>query len=166
MSVLWTYFWPIFAAGLVCGLIGGRIAFRRKQQRHVARGAALILAFALAAIWHGPMGAGDKLAAHIDRDAKGTLEFYELSKITAHVHRAPLSRRVMLAGPHDDFQGTELPRTMATLPGASGSRWEPASPGVPMIVEAAGAALLGFLFGLLLAYLIELHVRYNAQWNW
>ena len=27
-------------------------------------------------------------------------------------------------------------------------------------------AVLGFLFGLLLAYLIELHRRYNAQWNW
>ena len=30
----------------------------------------------------------------------------------------------------------------------------------------AGIALLGFLFGLLLAYLGELHRRHNAQWNW
>ena len=166
MSILWTYFWPPFAAALVCGLIGGRIAFRRPGRRHIARGAALVLGLTLAAAWHGPMGAGDKLAAHINRDAQGTLEFYELSKITAHVHRGPLSRRVMLAGPHDDFQGTELPRTMATLPGASSSRWEPAGGGVPLIAEAGLAALLGFLFGLLLAYLIELRRRYNLQWNW
>jgi hypothetical protein len=26
--------------------------------------------------------------------------------------------------------------------------------------------VLGFLFGLLLAYLIELRRRYNAQWTW
>jgi hypothetical protein len=28
------------------------------------------------------------------------------------------------------------------------------------------ASLLGFLLGLLLAYLVELRRRYNAQWNW
>jgi hypothetical protein len=27
-------------------------------------------------------------------------------------------------------------------------------------------AVLGFLFGLLVAYLVELRRRYNAQWNW
>jgi hypothetical protein len=26
--------------------------------------------------------------------------------------------------------------------------------------------VVGFLFGLLVAYLIELRRRYNAQWNW
>jgi ABC-type lipoprotein release transport system permease subunit len=35
-----------------------------------------------------------------------------------------------------------------------------------MIAESAAAAVLGFLLGLLLAYLIELHIRYNAQWDW
>ena len=40
----------------------------------------------------------------------------------------------------------------------------PAAP--PLIVEAAAVALLGFLFGLLLAYLVELRRRYNAQWTW
>ena len=34
------------------------------------------------------------------------------------------------------------------------------------LVEGGAIAVLGFLFGLLLAYLIELHRRYNAQWNW
>jgi hypothetical protein len=166
MSLLFAYFWPPFAAALILGLIGGRIAFSRPKQRHVARGTGLLLALIFAAVWHGPLGAGQRLAAHIDRDAQLTLVYYELAGFTAHVNRAPLSRRVMLAGPANDFQRTELPRTMDTLPGVASARWEPAGGGVPMIAESAASALLGFLLGLLLAYLIELHIRYNAQWNW
>jgi hypothetical protein len=37
---------------------------------------------------------------------------------------------------------------------------------VPLIVEAAGVAILGFLVGLFLAYLLALHRRHNSQWNW
>ena len=88
-----------------------------------------------------------------------------MSQITAHVHRGPLSRRVMLAGPPTTSREPSWPATMETVPGVSSARWEPAGGGVPLIAEA-GFAVLGFLFGLLLAYLIELHRRYNAQWNW
>jgi hypothetical protein len=35
-----------------------------------------------------------------------------------------------------------------------------------LIVEGMAVALLGFLFGLLVAYLVELRRRYNSQWNW
>lgn len=166
MSVLWAYFWPIFAVGLVAGMIGGIIAFRRLKKRHVARGSALLLALIFAALWHGPLGAGQRLADHIDRDAQATLVYYELPAITAHVHQAPLSRRVILSGQPTEFQRVELPRTMGTLPGVGSARWAPDGGGIPLLAEAAAAALLGFLFGLLLAYLVELHIRYNAQWNW
>ena len=37
---------------------------------------------------------------------------------------------------------------------------------IPLIVEAGGIALVGFSFGLLLAYLIELRRRANAEWRW
>jgi membrane associated rhomboid family serine protease len=37
---------------------------------------------------------------------------------------------------------------------------------MPLIAEGAAGAVLGFLFGLLLAYLVELRRRYNAQYNW
>jgi hypothetical protein len=37
---------------------------------------------------------------------------------------------------------------------------------VPLIAEGAAVAVLGFLLGLLLAYLVELRRRYNAQYNW
>jgi hypothetical protein len=38
--------------------------------------------------------------------------------------------------------------------------------GTPLIAEGGLIALLGFLVGLLLAYLVELRRRYNAQWSW
>ena len=37
---------------------------------------------------------------------------------------------------------------------------------MPLIVEACAIALVGFLAGLLLAYLVELHRRANAEWRW
>jgi hypothetical protein len=166
MSVLLSYFWPPFAAALVCGLITGVIAYRRLVRSHAWRIGGLALAILLAMLWHGPLGAGDRLAKNIDINARATLAYYELPQISGHVHRRPLSRRVVLDGKPTAFQRAELPRTMETLPAVASARWEPTGGGVPLIVEAAAAALLGFLFGLLLAYLVELHRRYNAQWNW
>jgi hypothetical protein len=37
---------------------------------------------------------------------------------------------------------------------------------MPVIVEAFGVSLVGFLTGLTLAYLIELRRRANADWRW
>jgi hypothetical protein len=37
---------------------------------------------------------------------------------------------------------------------------------MPVIVEAFGVSLAGFLIGLTLAYLIELRRRANADWRW
>ena len=54
---------------------------------------------------------------------------------------------------------------METLPGVGGATWS-AGGGTPLIAEGAATSLLGFLIGLLLAYLVELRRRYNAQWNW
>ena len=36
---------------------------------------------------------------------------------------------------------------------------------IPLIIEAIGLALAGFLVGLLLAYLLALHRRANAEWR-
>ena len=55
---------------------------------------------------------------------------------------------------------------METLPGVSAATWSNAGGGTPLIAEGAGTSLLGFLIGLVLAYLVELRRRYNAQWNW
>ncbi|MEO7277316.1 MAG: hypothetical protein ABIW33_04765 [Sphingomicrobium sp.] len=166
MIVLWSYFWPIFAAALITGLFAGILAHRRTGRRHIVRGGGLVVALALTALWHGPLGAGQRLSSNIEVNTSATLAYYELPAITARLHHSPLTRRVILSGPADDFQRRELPATMDTLPGVASTRWAPAGGGVPLIAEAAGMAVLGFLFGLLLAYLVELHRRHNAQWNW
>jgi hypothetical protein len=162
---LWSYFWPAFAAALVVGLFSGIFAFRSpRRNRLLAIGAGAAIALAL--LWHGPLGAADRFAAKVESDARLTLDNYEMWKVTAHLHRGPLSRRLLLAGPANDLQSSELVRIMGSLSGVSSARWSSKGSGTPLILECVGVALAGFLFGLLLAYLVELHRRYNAQWNW
>jgi len=54
---------------------------------------------------------------------------------------------------------------MSELPGDSSAEWTNDT-GVPLIAEGLAVALIGFLFGLALAYLNELRRHHNAQWNW
>jgi hypothetical protein len=88
-----------------------------------------------------------------------------MNQISAHLHHDPLTRRIDLSGPADDFQRSEIARLLSQIPGVSSARWSDRG-GVPLIAEGAGISLLGFLLGLLLAYLVELRRRHNAQWNW
>ena len=37
---------------------------------------------------------------------------------------------------------------------------------MPLFVEAFGVALVGFLAGLILAYVVDLRRRSNAEWRW
>jgi hypothetical protein len=55
---------------------------------------------------------------------------------------------------------------MSTLPGVGRATWSPQDRALPLIAEAALTALVGYLLGLLLAYLVALRRRYNAQWKW
>jgi hypothetical protein len=166
MNVLWSYFWPAFAAGLLIGGVAGSIAFRRKAKRNLALAAGLFASLALAALWHGPLAAADRFSAQVERTARKTLDYYEMTQVTARLHHGPLTRRLILSGPADDFQSSELVRNMSALPGVSRAQWSAANAGPPLILEGMGGAVLGFLFGLLLAYLVERRRRYNAQWTW
>lgn len=184
MSLLFTYFWPPFAAALAIGLIAGLVGFRLKivrpadrpkefefvrpprRRRATALIGGIALSLAAAALWHGPLGAADRLTARVELTARQALDYYEVPKITAHLHRRPLSRRLVLSGPADDFQTSELARLLSQLPGVSKAVWSDRAGGAPLLSEAAGVSILGFLFGLLLAYLVELHRRHNAQWTW
>ena len=166
MNVLWSYFWPCFAAGLLVGGPIGTIAFRRRARRNAILALGVVLSLALAAVWHGPLGAADRLSVRVEHDARAVLDHYEMTRITEHLHHGPLTRRLILAGPADDFQTTELVRLMSELPGVSTAQWTEKPAGLPLIIEAMAVAVGGFLFGLLLAYLVELHRRYNAQWTW
>ena len=168
MNAAWSYFWPCFAIGLVVGLLVGVFALHRwpKRKRNIALGSGAIAAIALALIWHGPLGGADRFAFRVERAAREALDYYELPKVTATLHRNPLSRVLILRGPADDFQRSELPRLFSQLPSVSRAQWGTSPAGTPLMAEGSAMAVLGFLVGLFLAYLIELHRRYNAQWNW
>lgn len=163
MNSFWSYFWPIFALGLVLGAAGATLWFRRKQR--LALAAAALIAFAGAAIWHGPLGAARELRMEAETMAQASLVDWEMTQVNARLHRNPLSRRLMLSGPADDFQRAELVRILSAVPGVSSATWS-RSGGVPLIIEAMLVTAGGFLLGLLLAYVVERRRRYNAQWSW
>lgn len=165
MNTLWSYFWPVFAAGLLIGAIAGLVAFRRTKRTTVLVVAG-ILSIAAALLWHGPLGAADRFNTEVERNARQTLIDWEMTQVTARLHHGPLTRRLMLAGTADDFQRSELVRIMGAVPGVSSASWSAERGGLPLIAEGTIASLAGFLVGLLLAYLVELRRRYNAQWKW
>ena len=168
MNALWSYFWPLFAVGLVIGGPAGTIAFRRRSRRNLALALGLLVTLGAAALWHGPIGAANRLASHIERNARATLDYYEMPQVAGALHEGPLTRRLILSGGHDlnDWQRAELVRLFSQLPGVSEAQLSRSPAGVPLIAEGAGVSVLGFLLGLLLAYLVDLRRRYNAQWNW
>jgi len=166
VSALWAYFWPAFGAGIAVGVIAGAIAFRRRRMRYVSLAIGVVGTIALAALWHGPLGGADRFSAEVERGLQKTLVYYDMTQVTAHLHHGPLTRRVSLSGQADDFQRSELARLMDDVPGVSDTAWSANDGGLPLIVEGSLVAVLGFLFGLLVAYLIELRRRYNTQWNW
>jgi len=185
MNVLWSYFWPVFAAGLVIGAIAGSVGFRsliirpkdplagdtlsfahNQRRRRLALIAGFATVLAAIALWHGPLGAADQYSSRVERGARQALDYYEMTKVTAQLQRQPLSRRLILKGPADDFQRSELVRVLDQLPGVSSVSWSDQRRGLPLIGESALTAIAGFLLGLMLAYLVELRRRYNAQWKW
>ena len=87
----------------------------------------LAATLAAGALWHGPLGAGDRLATRADKIARATLDYYELPAVNARLERGPLSRRIVLSGPADAFQRSELLRIMSQVPGVNEVRWDPAS---------------------------------------
>jgi hypothetical protein len=91
----------------------------------LAAGIAATLAFG--ALWHGPLGAADRFATRADKIARATLDYYELPSVSARLERHPLARRMILSGPADSFQRSELVRIMGQVPGVNDVRWDPAS---------------------------------------
>ena len=92
-----------------------------------------ILALGIAAvvavtwIWHGPLGAGDRFAAGVDHRARTMLDHYEMVHVEARMERGPLTRRVVLSGPADDFQRREIKRMVEAQPGVGEAAWSPSS---------------------------------------
>lgn len=185
MTTFWAYFLPLLVAGLLFGIVTGSIAsrlpkgrsmedldadapalleYKRRRSRTLIGGA--VAAILAAALWHGPFGAADRFAAQVQSDIRLSVTSWEMPQVTGQLHHGPLTRRVLLSGRADNFQRGELARIIETVPGVSRAGWTDRGGGVPLIAEGVAAALVGFLFGLLLAYLFELRRRYNAQWSW
>ena len=166
MSLLWSYFWPPIGAGIIVGVIAGLVAFRRRPIRNLVFAIGLVLSIGLAALWHGPLGAADRFAREVNLTIRSALIYNEIPEVSGHLHRGPLTRRVMLSGPADDFQRSELIRVMHDVPGVGSASWSNDGGGTPLVAQGIAAGVAGFLLGVLLAYLIDLRRRYNAQWNW
>src|SRR6186997_456211 len=78
-------------------------------------------------IWHGPLGAGDRFAAGVEGRARAMLDHYEMVHVQARLERGPLTRRVILSGPADDFQRREIKRMVEAQPGVAEAAWSPSS---------------------------------------
>ena len=124
-----------------------------------------VSAILLAAAWHGPLGGADEFTTTVEKTIRQALVYNEIPEVSGHLHRGPLTRRVLLSGPADDFQRSELIELMNKVPGVESASWS-GGQGVPLVAEGSAASVLGFLFGLLVAYLRDKRRRYNAQWNW
>lgn len=179
MNAFWDFYWPLLTAAVVLGVVAGALgfrasearrpksrAFRRRSVAAVFAGATVVLA--LGALWHGPIGTGERLASTIESQSRYVLNDWEMVQVQAHVERAPLTRTLVLSGPADDFQRSELVRIMDGVPGVASVRWADMKPplALPLFTEAELAALVCFSLGLLLSYLLELRRRYRAQWSW
>ena len=175
MNAFWSFFWPVIGFGLLAGVIAGLIGYRRRpgmlvvayRKRRVRAPVAGALACIVAALlWTGPLGGADRFVAAVNRELHQSLVDNEMTMMHAQLHHQPLTRRVALSGPADDFQRGALAAALSDLPGVSTASWGSADGGLPLVLEAAIAALLGYAIGLVLAYGVELRGRYNAQWSW
>jgi hypothetical protein len=175
MNAFWNFFWPLVGFGLLAGVICGLVAYRLRPKADLGAytrrrnltlvGTALVSNLA-ALLWTGPLGGADRFVAQVNQEVRQSLIDNEMTMMHAELHRHPLTRRLALTGPADDFQRGALAEALEALPGVSNASWDDASGGLPLVVEAAIAVLLGFAIGLLPAYLVELRRRYNAQWSW
>lgn len=132
------------------------------MNRTTALAIGVAASLAAAVLWHGPGGAGERLAGPIDRSMRATLDHYEMLAVAARVQRDPLTRRIMLDGPADDFQRGEIKRISLELPGVAAAHWvgrrDPPR-ALPLLAEAMLMALACFAIGVVLAYIAALRRR-------
>ena len=164
MNALWSYFWPIFALSLLVGAVAGIIAWRSAARRTTLLGLGALAMLGAALLWHGPLGGADRLTGSVERIAAETLTYYEMPQVQGRLQRGPLSRKMVMSGPADDFQRREIARMMSQIPGVSSVSWSRGG-GLPLILEGAVVGLIGYLLGCIAAYGATLHRRF-AQEKW
>lgn len=188
MRLLWDYYWPVVAVGLVIGVIAGMLAFgplrmrvrggaegeqaAHRKARLIRRlsipfgGVAVLI---LTALWHGPLGTADRFQTQVEAAVRFTLVDWEMSQVQGRLEQGLLSRTIVLSGPADDFQRRELAAIIGAVPGVSDARWTErprSSFGLPLLAEVELWSLAGFGLGLLLAWFIEMRRRARAEWRW
>jgi len=126
MTLIWHFYWPVFALAAILGLAAGFVDFRKPkgERNHALLGAAGLVAILVGLAWHGPGGAADRLTMSVERAARLTLHNYEMRQVTARLEQGPLQRTLVLSGPADEFQRRELPRIMILIPGVQSVRWD------------------------------------------
>lgn len=127
-----------------------------------ALGIGVAATLAATSLWHGPAGAGERFAGSVDRIMRTTLDHYEMQNVAARLERDPLTRRLLLDGPADDFQRSEIKRIGLEVPGVASADWAgrrdpPRS--LPLLAEAMLIALASFAIGVVLAYIAALRRR-------
>lgn len=168
MNPLFDYLWPGFAIAVAIGAAVATLTWRNaaaRRRRWLWLAGGVVAGYAAMLLWSGPLGAADRYARQVEQVARTTITYYEMDPVTATLQRGPLTRRLDLAGPADDFQRSELSRVLGLIPGVHDARWG-RQRYIPLVAESFLAVLAGFLLGIGLAYAVELHRRHNAEWNW
>lgn len=87
----------------------------------------VVATLTVAELYHGPLGASDRLEQRVEQSVRDELQRNEMVQIRAELKERPLSRTVVLSGPADDFQRSELVRVLNQVPGVARVEWDPAS---------------------------------------
>ena len=87
----------------------------------------VVLVVGLTWVWHGPLGTAERFAGEVEKAARAQLDHDEMVRVQARFERGPLTRRLTLSGPADDFQRAEIKRRMELIPGVGEANWDPAA---------------------------------------
>ena len=132
------------------------------MKRNPALGLGVLATLVASLLWHGPSGAGDRLGKSLDHEVRAMLDHYEMHMVGARIQHDPLSRRIVLDGPADDFQRSEIKRMSKELPGVATARWTgfvDLDRQLPLLAEVVLMALACFAAGVILAYVAALRRR-------
>ena len=111
---------------------------------------------------HGPMGNGAALVDRLEAEATAVVAKTEIPGIQVHLGRNPLSRHATLSGNADAFQRNGqgelkgLTQLVDDVKGISSVSWADEAPKeeTPLLLEVMIQAVLAYLLGLGVAYLL------------
>lgn len=132
------------------------------MKRNPALALGVVATLAATLLWHGPGGAGARFEQSINRAERAMLDHAEMQAVDGRLQVAPLTRRMILKGPGDDFQRSELVRLSEDIPGVAHAKWvDSRNDGrqPPLLVEIAAMALACFAAGVIIAYVAALRRR-------